>query len=161
MSSSPSRRIQESSQRLSSTLDAVLQLSELEAGTYELEREQVALREVVTNATELLKPWTGEEGIEMQVEADRSVVGHRNEGALRRITENLMEKAIKFTPTGGAVVVRVDETDQAGILEVEDTGVGIEKGQCRGCSSRFARSRRDGIESTRERGWTFRLRTVL
>ena len=44
----------------------MLQLSELEAGTCELEREQVALREVVTNATELLELWDGEEGIEIR-----------------------------------------------------------------------------------------------
>ncbi len=118
-------RIQKSSERLASTLDAVLQLSELEAGTYELDRERVALREAVTDAAELFEKRAEKEGVELQVEADRSVVGRWNEGALRRITENLLENAIKFTPEGGEVSVRVAETDQAGLLEVEDTGVGI------------------------------------
>lgn len=46
-----------------------------------------------------------------------------NEEALTRITENLLENAIKFTPEGGRAEVRAWEEEA--VLEVEDTGIGI------------------------------------
>lgn len=44
---------------------------------------------------------------------------------LREMIDNLVDNAIKYTPAGGAVTVRL-RVDNGGILEVEDTGIGIE-----------------------------------
>ena len=57
--------------------------------------------------------------------ADAPVEGWWNEGALRRIAENLLENAIKFTPEGGTIDLRVRQDHGTAVLEVEDTGVGI------------------------------------
>jgi signal transduction histidine kinase len=54
------------------------------------------------------------------------VTGEWDEGALKRIVTNLAENAIKFTPTGGAVEVRVRDDGADAVLEVADTGVGID-----------------------------------
>ena len=46
---------------------------------------------------------------------------------LAQVVENLVSNAIKFTPSGGSVAVRVERTDGAVALEVSDTGIGIEQ----------------------------------
>jgi len=47
------------------------------------------------------------------------------EDALVRVVRNLLDNALKFTPTGGRVVVCVRKCEGQAVLSVEDTGVGI------------------------------------
>lgn len=115
-----------SSQRLMNTLDSVLHLSKLEAGTHDLEREPVRLDRVVQETINLLRPGAEEKSISLEIERPGGpVTGFANENALDRISENLIGNAIKFTPEEGSVEVRVWEEENEALLEVEDSGVGI------------------------------------
>jgi len=120
------RRIQKSGKRLQETIDSVLELSQLEAGTQELSREMLDLREVVERCLDVLNTWAEQEGVTVQADLpDEPVEGSWDEAALRRITNNLVENAIKFTPEGGQVNIQVEDTNGTAALEVEDTGIGI------------------------------------
>jgi PAS domain S-box-containing protein len=117
-----------SSNRLMRTLESVLELSRLEAGTFDLNREEVQLAAIASDTMERLRPQAQRKGLSLTIDRpDRPVTGLLNEEALRRILENLLENAIKFTPEGGTVSVhvRTDDADGALVLSVEDTGVGI------------------------------------
>jgi signal transduction histidine kinase len=120
------RRTYESSRRLSETLNSILRLSKLEAGVATLDREAVSLPEVVREVRPLLEGEAEKKSI--TIETDRpgtAVTGHWNADALRRIPRNLLENAIKFTPSGGRIDVRIRTDGTAAVLEVEDTGIGI------------------------------------
>jgi PAS domain S-box-containing protein len=117
-----------SSRRLMNTLDSVLQLSKLEAGAQRLERVPVRLDVVATETVEMLRPTAKEKDVTLLVtNSEVPVEGRWNEGALNRVVGNLVENAIKFTPPGGRVEVRVGEQDGTACLAVDDTGVGIEE----------------------------------
>ncbi len=118
--------VRRSSERLKETLTSVLQLSKLEAGAHELDRSPVGLAPIADETVKLLHPKAVDQSVEIEaVVPDEPVKGEWDEGALKRITTNLVENAIKFTPEGGAVEVRVDAEETEAVLEVEDTGVGI------------------------------------
>jgi PAS domain S-box-containing protein len=120
------QRAHRSSNRLMKTLESVLELSRLEAGTFDLNRESVQLSVVVESTVERLRPEARRKGLSLTADLpDREVTGLLNEEAVRRILENLLENAIKFTPDGGAVEVRLRRDEEEIVLEVEDTGVGI------------------------------------
>ncbi|MFO8100057.1 MAG: PAS domain S-box protein [Salinibacter sp.] len=124
------RLIAQSGRRLQKTLNSVLELSKLEAGVYELERAPVDLARIADETADVLRAQAEEKGIDLRLRmSDASVQGRWNEGALTRIAENLLENAIKFTPDGGRVEVRVQGTPEAAALEVEDTGIGMEPRQ--------------------------------
>jgi signal transduction histidine kinase len=108
------------------TLDAVLQLSRLQAGADEGTEAAVPLRERARILLEREQATAEEEGVELTVEmADEPVVAQSNEAAVDQILGNLLDNAIKFTLKGGQVWFRVwPEGDQV-VVEVEDTGVGI------------------------------------
>ncbi len=48
-----------------------------------------------------------------------------DEGRLRQVFINLLDNALKYTPEGGTVAVRVGKRDQYGTVSVEDSGIGI------------------------------------
>jgi PAS domain S-box-containing protein len=120
--------VYKSSQRLKETLTSVLQLSKLEAGAHELERASVGLAPVADETVKLLHPKAVDQSVEIEAAMpDEPVTGEWDEGALKRIVTNLAENAIKFTPEGGMVTVRVQSDGTHATLEVEDTGVGIDE----------------------------------
>jgi PAS domain S-box-containing protein len=120
------RLVHEAGKRLKGTVDSVLQLSKLEAGTQDLNRERLDLRTIAEEVADLLRPQAEEKTHQLHTEVpDAPVEGWWNEGALRRIVENLLENAIKFTPGDGRIDLRVYEDDGMAVLEVEDTGIGI------------------------------------
>jgi len=119
-------RIYKSGERLMRTLDSVLQLSKLEAGISEIERKEVDLARLTRETVELLRPSAEEKDVALDTKLPGGpVTGMWNEGALNRIAENLIENAIKFTPEDGTVTVRLREDQEATVLAIEDTGVGI------------------------------------
>ncbi len=122
------RRAHESSQHLLETLESVLQLSKLEAGAATLDREEMSIRAVVQETVALLDPRAEEKAITIETECPpEPVTGFWNENAIHRITRNLLENAIKFTPERGRVEVRVEREAGWAALEVEDTGIGIQE----------------------------------
>lgn len=120
------QRTHESSQRLSETLESILQLSKLEAGVASLDRERLSLVTSVRATVDLLRGRAAEKDLVLTTEwPDEAVEGVWNADALHRIGRNLLENAIKFTPEGGEVVVRVQRSGAEATLAVADTGIGI------------------------------------
>jgi PAS domain S-box-containing protein len=119
-------RVYASGKRLQKTLDSVLQLSTLEAGVYEMEREELCLGPVVRESAKMFNLQAEEKSITLETHLpDSPVKGVWNEEALHRILENLLENAIKFTPKGGTVEVFVRVENGSAVLEVTDNGIGI------------------------------------
>ena len=112
-------------ERLQDTFDSVLRLSKLETGSMDVRRERVNLGFVADTTAELLRPQAEDDIMLVTDLPDAPVVGMWDEDALCRIAENLLENALKFTPEGGRVDVRVRETERNAVLEIEDTGIGI------------------------------------
>ena len=117
--------IYEGGKRLQKTLDAMLSLSKLESGAYQLSAEHVDLARLAGEIAEEFAPKARTQGVEVETRLLKTTPGHCDENALRRVLGNLLENAIKFTPEGGRVHVRVRPEDGEAVLEVEDTGVGI------------------------------------
>ena len=118
-------QVHEGGNRLLRTLDSILELSQLEAGTYDLDREDVRLAEAVEETVALLRPQADDKNVSLSTTVEEDPVGTWNDAGLTRIAQNLIENAIKFTPEGGAVTIVVREEGAEALLEVEDTGIGI------------------------------------
>ncbi len=121
------RNINENGRRLLQTLDSVLHLSQLEAGSMTLEPERVSVAEEVERLAGLFEEQAAQEELILQVESpDSPLSAHLDPAAFQRILGNLLSNAIKFTEAGGMVTVRVWEEELDVLVVVEDTGVGID-----------------------------------
>jgi PAS domain S-box-containing protein len=122
------RHVHRSSERLMQTLDSVLQLSKLDAGAYQLDREQTDLTELVRDTVDMLRPRAERDDVSVETECpDDPVLGALDRNAVDRILTNLIQNAIKFTEGGGRVCVRLArETEGRALIEIKDTGIGID-----------------------------------
>ena len=121
----------DSGQALLEIIDDILDISKMEAGKLEIDKQDFNVEKVVGSVIDVVKPRAIEKRLELATfiapEVARWV--HGDSGKLRQILVNLLGNAIKFTDAG-AVSVRItidSEHDQEQNLrfEVKDTGIGI------------------------------------
>lgn len=119
--------IGKSGRRLLATLDGVLNLSKLESGQMELASEPIDLRAEAEALADELRPKAEKTGVDCRVDTNGCPVSARaDEGGVHIALRNLISNAIKYTENGGEVYVRAYQTDEAAVLEVEDTGIGMD-----------------------------------
>ena len=118
--------ISASADRLLTTLDSVLRLAKLEAGTEVLTPKTVELHKLVENIVQEKQQQAAEKNIALQLTCYAPAVhAHGGYGAMQRMVYNLLSNAIKFTPSGGTVNLHLAQGPQAVLLEVIDTGIGM------------------------------------
>jgi signal transduction histidine kinase len=122
--------IDKGGRRLLETLDAVLNLSKLEAGDMELAPEPLDLTQETKEVAALFEQQARTAEVDLQVETpSRPVWGRADAGALRIALRNLVSNAVKYTEAGGQTWVRVREKSEVAVIEVEDTGIGMDPGR--------------------------------
>jgi signal transduction histidine kinase len=120
-------RIQLNIDRLTRMLNELLNLSKIEAGKMELRPTVLSLQELLTDLVEVFQPLAQRKSITMDIgsmEEMPKVWVDRDK--LYEVLANLLENAIKFTPTGGRVHIGAQVLDDRHIkMNVSDTGCGI------------------------------------
>jgi signal transduction histidine kinase len=118
--------IEQSGRSLLETLDGVLNLSKLESGDAELDARPVDLSEAVQTVVSELHPRAKANEVDLSVECEPAVETMADEGGLQIIIRNLLSNAIKYTDAGGSAYARTFEEDGRAVLEIADTGVGMD-----------------------------------
>ena len=119
--------IHASGQHLLGLINEILDLSRVEAGRYELKEDAISLAAVVEDCLHLVDLRAQKRGVTLReaMEKDQPRLW-ADERAVRQVALNLLTNAIKFTPSGGLVTVKVGWTAAGGqYLAVRDTGPGI------------------------------------
>ena len=122
-----SGNIHDSGRHLLNLINEILDLSRIEAGRYQLTEERLRLTDVVDDCHRLLKLRAEAKGLTLTLElADDLPPVWADQRALRQICLNLMSNALKFTPKGGTITVKITNAPGGGqMLSVRDTGPGI------------------------------------
>ena len=118
--------VNQSGHHLLAVVNAMLDMSRIEAGRYELVKEAFDIGSVLRSVDEMLALEANRKGVVFSTRVSRGlneVVADRR--AIKQVLINLANNAIKFTEEGG--VVTIDAVIRAGRLElrVSDTGIGI------------------------------------
>lgn len=126
-----------SNQNLMEMVNTLLEVYRFEAGKKTLNWEVCDLREISEEVVSELSPLTNEKGLTLTIDTSKLDPLSKNAGIimgdrleLRRVLNNLIANAIKFTDTGG-ITIRIFETSlppenqDSVTIEVQDTGYGI------------------------------------
>jgi two-component system, OmpR family, heavy metal sensor histidine kinase CusS len=136
--------------RMSRLTDQLLTLSRQDAGVDQFVAVPLNLNDLAVDVVDVMRTLAESRGVLLRLDAGvqgRAVNGCS--GRLRQVFINLLDNAIKYTPAGGQVVVRVVQSEQASVVTVADTGLGIPAEQLPHVFDRFsrvdkARSRAEG-----------------
>ncbi|MCK4314365.1 MAG: PAS domain S-box protein, partial [Anaerolineae bacterium] len=113
-------------EQMSELIDDLLDLGRIEAGVG-LEREPCHLGTILVGAVDGMRARAAAEGLTLRLEPAESVAVVAGDAALlRQAVTNLVDNAVKYTPSGGIVTVGLSVRDEQAVIRVADTGIGID-----------------------------------
>lgn len=127
-------------QRLSRLVDALLRLSRLENRTTPMKQEIIDVGELIETVVSTHTMFINESGLSLAYKAQPNVLVKGDPDMIRQAVANLISNAVRYTPEGGHVDVRVSEDDISAAISVRDTGIGLSKEEARMVFSRFWRA---------------------
>jgi two-component system, OmpR family, sensor kinase len=119
--------IESQTARLNDLVNDLLDVSRIQAGKLTIQRGMVALTPLITKVIEHWKPASDRHTLILETGSTEQVVGRWDARRVEQILNNLIGNALKYSPEGGVVNIRVwveDEKKQVMIC-VQDQGLGI------------------------------------
>jgi signal transduction histidine kinase len=107
------------------TFNALLQVSQAQAGTVRAERSRVDVAQLLREVGELYAPALEDAALRLEINAQQPVTVTGNRNLLAQAVGNLLDNAIKFTPKGGSVRLCATAAPGGAEVSVSDTGPGI------------------------------------
>ena len=125
------RDIQTAGRLLLDLIGDVLEMARIDAGKRQIQVGPLQIGHVITGVARNVRPLIDEAGLSLSIAVEPPDLAiTADERAIRQILLNLLSNAIKFTPAGGVVAAQAYAEAQGDcILQVTDTGVGIEESQ--------------------------------
>ncbi len=135
-------RVKYNIERLTRTLNDLLDLSRIEAGHVELRLADVSLTEVTAEALDNLRPQAEAKSLVLETTAPSPLAPVRGDrDKILQILTNLIHNAIKFTPSSGRISISLTAVENSAIqVCVADTGCGIAAEEVSNVFDRFYRS---------------------
>ncbi|MCP3059299.1 PAS domain S-box protein [Myxococcus sp. K38C18041901] len=125
--------------RMAKLVEDLLDISRLQAGRLSLELERFDFSQLVHETRDRMAVLS--QGHEIQVETPEHLEGIWDRGRLDQVLTNLLSNAIRYSPEGGTVLVRLTSEGSEGVhLSVKDSGVGIPKDKQALIFERFGRA---------------------
>jgi len=109
-------------------IDDLLDLTRIERGKVELQRQRIELGTILQQAVDVCRPDIEARGLEFGVDFGTAAPCwvDADPGRLQQVFWNLLRNAVKFTPHGGCVGVRCATAAERVVVEVHDSGIGID-----------------------------------
>lgn len=143
------KQIEEQAERLLQLILKMLQLARVESGQEILHFESFDAAASAAEVLRSLKPVADSQNIRLHQEGPAELILHSDQHALQTILSNLLDNALKHTPSGGSVTLLLQQQLNNIVFTVQDSGEGIPDSLLDRIFERFYRVEKD---RSRERG---------
>ncbi|PFK46489.1 two-component sensor histidine kinase [Bacillus cereus] len=114
--------ILEETENMNRLIVEMLELAKLESGTYKLEMNTFSLGELVQQVYTKLLFSMEEKQLQVEIDANPSIYVEANRNRIEQVVVNLLSNAIRYTPEGKEIFIRVIENEEKVKVEIENTG---------------------------------------
>jgi len=111
--------------RLAKIVETLFAISRLEAGEAQREWKRFDLAQLASSTADQMALLAEDKGVSVACEATSEVSVEGDQARIKQVVVNLLDNAIKYTPSGGSVRVNVHASENKAVMEVIDTGIGI------------------------------------
>ncbi len=120
-------------------INDVLDVSKIESGTFEIDKERLVLADLFERVFSIIRPRAEEADVALLLDMSGHVPGvYTDELRLKQVLINLLSNAVKFTPPKGRVALHAHVTErQELVIAISDTGIGMHPGEITKALSRF------------------------
>ncbi len=119
-----------SGEHLLSLIGDILDVTAIEAGMLNTHMQYLQIADTIEECRMIIKSEARTNGVDLTVSVPEDLpLVYADKQAIKKIILNLLANAIKFTQREGLVTLTAKATDQAHILEISDTGIGIPEDQ--------------------------------
>jgi PAS domain S-box-containing protein len=125
--------------RFHGLIDSLLDIGRIQVGGLSIERKPLELCSLVRALVEEIQPSLEQHTIQMECDADALIIAG-DAGRLEQVVQNLLQNAVKYSPAGGVVTVRVYRQHDRAYLAVSDKGIGIPEAAQADLFQRFYRA---------------------
>jgi signal transduction histidine kinase len=115
----------EESERVLTMLTALMDIAEAEAGVMKLTRSESSIPDLLANVIELYELVAEEKQIAVTMECSSKCEAMVDPTRMRQAFANLLDNALKYTPSGGRVHVKCEEHSSTIVVCIQDSGAGI------------------------------------
>lgn len=124
----PIENVYKSSERLIKLINELLSISRIEAGKMEMNFERASLEEIIDSVFEELKLQAKEKRLYLKKEKSKTPVPELfiDKDKIKQVIMNVVDNAIKYTNKGG-IVIKTEIKNSKALIEVSDTGEGMNK----------------------------------
>lgn len=115
----------EESDRILTMLNILMDISEAETGVMKLHFEAVNISAVMEDAVDLYRHVAEEKEVAMRLTSPEELFLTADRNRMRQVLANLVDNAIKYTPSGGRIDMEAFRREQQAVIIIKDTGIGI------------------------------------
>ena len=145
--------VDDSCNKSTDLIHELLEMSVLENDEFQLEREQIHIKDYLLSTIAHFKERAEKKGVDLSVIVEKDVLTVSiDQKRFGRVIDNLLSNALKFTSAPGEVSIESFERKDSIMIRVRDTGIGIPKDMQQYIFDKFSKARRSGLEGEQTTG---------
>ncbi len=141
-------RMQRAVERMSALIHDLLDLAKIEAGRFALQRRPEDVHDMMEEALLILRPLAEAKRITVEDEILGGSAVSADRERVYQVLSNLIGNAVKYTPEGGRIRLRVEPADKSILVTVADTGPGLRPEQLPHIFDRYWQARNDSRDGS-------------
>ena len=134
------KSILDNSERLSEMIDDLLELEKIEFGGLVIKKEKIIPHKEINKILSTIEALLVEKKLVVENDINEDLILKTDKESFRSIFSNLLNNAIKYSPTGSKIVFNAAKKQKSIVISIKDNGYGIEKNSIKRVFERFYRS---------------------